>query len=126
MIVIFTEFGEAHCREARRIERSMVSATKIAVAPEFEQRLNGCPIAARSLSDVSRQFARNGIVLAAESANHAKLRLGGAIRNTFGKNTHNFRVLPGTLVPSDYVVIDHGLDLPALRLGKLRYMFAAV
>src|SRR5258708_2144849 len=104
----------------------MVAATQIPVTPEFEQRVHGNLIGSRGLGSVSSQLARWRIVLSAKRANHPKLRVSHALRNTLGKDAHNFSILPRTLVSADNVVIQRGFKLPSLRLGEVCDVLATV
>src|SRR5205823_12081211 len=104
----------------------MVSATKISVEAEFQQRRNTGFINSGNLSDISREFARRRIVLAAKSANHAYVPLTGFVGNALRKYTHTLPILTRALVSTNNVIVQHGLDVPASFLGHFSEVLAAV
>src|SRR5208283_1727355 len=58
MVIIFTEFGEAHGGEALLIERVVVASTQEPVQPEDQKRLHSGIVRAPDVGDVAGKLAR--------------------------------------------------------------------
>src|SRR5438876_342103 len=112
MIEIFLELSEPHGCKSLLVERNVIASPHVAIAAKLQPRLNFQIVNSAGLRDIPGQFSRWGIILSPEGANHTKLRLSCSVGNTFGKNAHDFRILPGTLISADDVVVQDRLDVP--------------
>src|SRR5205807_6637584 len=126
MVEVFPVLGKADGGESLLVEGVMVATPQVTVETENQQRLDPGIVGAADLGDVAREFAGTRIALAAQVTDLAQLLLIGRDRDPFGENAHHACVLLGALVATHNVVVEHGLDIPALLLRHGGEMPAAV
>src|SRR5207302_2442513 len=104
----------------------MIPAAQVPVKAEDQHRFHAHVVGPPNLSDITRHLPRSGVALSAHPANAPQILLGRRRRNAFGKYAYHGVVLLGALVPAHDVVVQDGLNLPALLLRHLREVMAAV
>src|ERR1700691_1053139 len=104
----------------------MVPAAQIPVQPENQLRLHARIVSPPHFGDIARQLPRSGIILPAQPANPANLLLRGRGRQALGKHSHHRMILLLAFVSADNVIVEHGLQVPALFFRHLREMLASV
>src|SRR5450755_1857433 len=104
----------------------MVAAAKIAVEAKYQHGLYGGSVHTGCFRNVSCQLARRGIALAAKISDYSQFSLGGAYGHALGEHAHNRRILLGTSVASNDVIVQNGLNVPACRLRHFGEMAAAI
>ena len=128
VVKIFAPLREADSGKSFFVESGMVAPAQVTVAAIDERRGKpvGRKISAPDFGHVARQFTRRRVVFAAQGANRAQLSLCGGGWNSFRKHAHRLGILLWILVASHNIVIQHGLNLPALLPRHLREVLAAI
>src|SRR5450631_3107236 len=75
MMKVLAIFGEPHRGKSLLVERVVISASKVAIQPEYQQRLHPRVISPPHLGDISRHLPRSRVALATQSANAPQVLL---------------------------------------------------